>query len=89
VRALAEQRVAELRAAGVTARTSAVSDVDPARGITRRAEATGAALVAVARHRGHAGLGRAVLGPVALRVVRHAPAPVLVGPRGIEGVRRF
>jgi nucleotide-binding universal stress UspA family protein len=75
----------ELEARGVPADFSLVDGFDPADMLIRTAQAEDADLIAVASH-GRSGLGRAVLGSVAMRTVRHAPCPVLVaGPR-VEAV---
>lgn len=81
VQARAHQLVEELQAGGVAARSAFPQHVDPARGLTHYARDRHAALLAVpSPERSASGIGHAVLGEVALRIVRHAPAPVLVAP---------
>jgi nucleotide-binding universal stress UspA family protein len=80
VRARALQLVDELRAGRLDARAAFPDDRDPAAGILHYAGEQPTALIVTAAHR-HGGLGHAVLGSVALRVVRHAPVPVLVAER--------
>jgi nucleotide-binding universal stress UspA family protein len=65
-----------LREEGLTVAT-AVADDDPPAGILAAAEATGAAMIVMATH-GRTGLGRAILGSVALDLVRQGTRPVLL-----------
>lgn len=72
--------VDELRDQGLHARAAFPDDHDPAHGLVACADQQPTALIVTgARRRG--GLAHAVLGPVALRVVRHATVPVLVAER--------
>jgi nucleotide-binding universal stress UspA family protein len=64
----------------VAAEYELVDAFDAAEALAREASARRAACIAVASH-GRTGVARAVLGSVAMSVVRHAPCPVLVsGP---------
>jgi nucleotide-binding universal stress UspA family protein len=77
---LLERIVAELTGSGVAAEYELVDGHDAADTLTREAVVRGATAIAVASH-GRSGLGRLILGSVAMRVVRHATCPVLVtGP---------
>jgi nucleotide-binding universal stress UspA family protein len=73
--------VAELADRHVAAEYELLDDHDAADRLTREAAVRRAAVIAVASH-GRSGLGRLILGSVAMRVVRHATCPVLVtGPK--------
>jgi nucleotide-binding universal stress UspA family protein len=71
-----ERVAAELAADGVAVGTQ-VRRGDPAEEIVAEARQRDADLIVMATH-GRAGLGRAVIGSVAERVLAHAPVPVLV-----------
>ena len=78
---LLERAVAELSSDGIPADYALVDAFDAADALVREAESHGAAFISVASH-GRSGVGRVVLGSVAMRTVRRAPCPVLVsGPR--------
>jgi nucleotide-binding universal stress UspA family protein len=68
---------AELAGAGVEGRTEVVRGYDPAHEIVELARTLPARYVVVGTHARH-GFARLALGSVAMRVVRHAPCPVLV-----------
>ena len=80
VRARALQLVDELRAQGIDARAAFPDCADAAHGLGRYVDEQPAALVVTAARR-QDGIAHAVLGPVALRLVRHAAVPVLVAER--------
>jgi nucleotide-binding universal stress UspA family protein len=80
VRTRAHEIVDALAADGVAARAAFPNHHDPARGIVHYADEQPTALIATAAHR-RDGLGHGVLGPAALRIVRHATVPVLVAER--------
>ena len=67
----------QLSLEGFKAGWDTAHDRDPARAITRFAEAQQPAIVALTTH-GRSGLGQLVMGSVALAVAHHAPCPVLV-----------
>jgi nucleotide-binding universal stress UspA family protein len=79
VRAAVGGFVAELAARGIAADAVELTGVDTAGTIVQYAEAHPVALVA-ATSRGHHRALEGVLGSTALRLVRHAPVPVLVVP---------
>jgi nucleotide-binding universal stress UspA family protein len=69
--------------AGVSAELAAVADHSPARALHGEAERRGADLIVVgAAH--HGALGRVLLGDVGRAVLRNAPCPVAVAPRGFR-----
>jgi nucleotide-binding universal stress UspA family protein len=72
--------LASLRERGIRVDTAVVDGFDPADALTAEVRQRHAAFVAIASH-GRTGLGRVVLGSVAVNTVRKAPCPVLVsGP---------
>jgi nucleotide-binding universal stress UspA family protein len=79
VRAAVGGFVAGLAARGIAAEAVELTGVDPAAAIVRHAGTQPVALVA-ATSRGHHRALDGVLGSTALRLVRHAPVPVLVVP---------
>ena len=81
-----ERTLAEIREAGVVC-TSAEDFGRSHTAIVERARVTGAGLIVMGSH-GRQGLGHALLGSVAEKVVQHAPCLVLVVPAsGSAGAR--
>jgi nucleotide-binding universal stress UspA family protein len=78
VREWATNLVERLVDDGMPARLVFVDDDDAADGLTGYAREHDAALIATGAGRHPRGLARAVLGPTALAVVRHATVPVIV-----------
>lgn len=72
-----DSRAAWLRADGITATVTVVTDSSPARAIVETADRDGVDLVAIATH-GAGGLRRFVLGSVTDKVLRASPRPLLV-----------
>jgi nucleotide-binding universal stress UspA family protein len=68
---------AELAGAGVEGKTELVRGFEPARAIVDLARSLPAAYVVVGTH-ARRGFARFALGSAAMRIVRHAPCPVLV-----------
>jgi nucleotide-binding universal stress UspA family protein len=62
---------------GVAGTTQVVRGLEPARGVVDVARELPAAYVVVGTH-ARRGFARLALGSVAMRVVRHAPCPILV-----------
>jgi nucleotide-binding universal stress UspA family protein len=73
----AQALVDELAADGVNASLDLLDGLEPARAIAHHAEVLPAAFVAAASH-GSAGILEKVIGGTALRIVHHAPCPVVV-----------
>jgi nucleotide-binding universal stress UspA family protein len=78
-----EDVVTELRQQGVRADSDLVDAFDPASALAREAKRRVAAFISVATH-GRTGMSRAVLGSVAVAIVRKAPCPVLVSGPGVH-----
>jgi nucleotide-binding universal stress UspA family protein len=77
-----EDMAAEVRAAGIEARPTAVLAANPVEAIQAAARAPDVGLIALATH-GRSGLRRMVIGSVADKLVRSSEVPVLVTrPRG-------
>jgi nucleotide-binding universal stress UspA family protein len=76
-----------LRAAGVSVQTN-VRVGEPASDIVDWASATGADAIVMATH-GRTGLGRALMGSVADRVLRASRVPVLLPHPGVHQIRRL
>jgi nucleotide-binding universal stress UspA family protein len=73
----AEALVQELTDAGCPAELVLLDGLEPARAIARYASQLPASLIVTASH-GSSGLLRGVIGSTAMRVVHHAPCPVVV-----------
>ena len=72
--------VAELKSSGVTASGDLVQGANVHEAIAKEATDVGADLIVMGTH-GRTGLGRAMIGSVADRVVRHSEVPVLLVPQ--------
>ena len=75
-----DAEVAELTSSGVTARGDIVQGANVHEAIAKEATDVGADLIVMGTH-GRTGLGRAMIGSVADRVVRHTDVPVLLVPQ--------
>jgi nucleotide-binding universal stress UspA family protein len=73
----AQALVDDLTRAGLEASLDLVEGIEPARAIARYADDLPARFVAAASH-GERGVLRAVIGSTAMRIVHHAPCPVIV-----------